>query len=481
VTGQVRPTSSLADQLIAAAVGGINEIRIEDGLVQAMNQDAALAAALAEMQKVSDFIGAPENILGSASTKHGEIAEQVEVAFRRAWDCLAQDTPTATFEGVGRTDQVDYIINDVAVQSKFINGVNASLRHVIEHLKQYEGFCDDGGYFHISKDQHAIILKAIAGDTTDLGLNQKTINAILSHVKSIEEITGKSFTDAVQPSVSAYSEVQQNVVAKTLDGHEKSLKEQNEAIKDQINDAHQPSIAEGLKATGVAAAVGATVGFASVAIRKFTKEKKNLFAGDYTDEDWREIGGESFKSGIVGGVTGGVVYGLTNFADLSAPMAGAMVAAVKGLAPLIKDYQAGKISMDALVDGGMFVCSDVAIVGMCTVAGQTLIPVPLLGAMIGSVAGKILNQLLSSKLQGMQKAVDAKMALIMGRLDSAYALVVAKVTADIERLGSLTALAFDLSTNIRLIERSLDLAREYGVPDHLLIKSEPELDRYMLS
>jgi hypothetical protein len=231
----------------------------------------------------------------------------------------------------------------------------------------------------------------------------------------------------------------------------------------------------------VAAAVGATVGFSSVAIRKFTKEKKNLFAGDYTDEDWREIGGESFKSGIVGGVTGGVIYGLTNFADLSAPMAGAMVAAVKGLTPLIKDYQAGKISMDALVDGGMFVCSDVAIVGMCTVAGQTLIPVPLLGAMIGSVAGKILNQLLSSKLQGMQKAVDAKMALIMGRLDSAYALVVAKVTADIEHLGSLTTIAFDLSTNIRLIERSLDLAREYGVPDHFLIKSESELDRYMLS
>ena len=31
------------------------------------------------MQKVRDFIASPGNILGSMNTKHGEIAEQVEV------------------------------------------------------------------------------------------------------------------------------------------------------------------------------------------------------------------------------------------------------------------------------------------------------------------------------------------------------------------------------------------------------------------
>jgi hypothetical protein len=39
---------------------------------------------------------------------------------------------------------------------------------------------------------------------------------------------------------------------------------------------------------------------------------------------------------------------------------------------------------------------------------------------------------------------------------------------------------FDLSTNVRLIVRSVELARAYGVPQATLIKSEAELDTYML-
>lgn len=42
------------------------------------------------MLKVRDFIASPNTILGSTGTKHGEIAEQVEVGVRNARQALEE-------------------------------------------------------------------------------------------------------------------------------------------------------------------------------------------------------------------------------------------------------------------------------------------------------------------------------------------------------------------------------------------------------
>ncbi|MEZ9922079.1 hypothetical protein AB4342_18280, partial [Vibrio breoganii] len=89
-------------------------------------------------------------------TKHGEVAEKIEIAIRNARQALDQNAfkPeefTATFEGVGRTAPEDYIINGIEVQSKFINGINNNLKHVIDHMDKYDHFGRDGSYYHIPK------------------------------------------------------------------------------------------------------------------------------------------------------------------------------------------------------------------------------------------------------------------------------------------------------------------------------------------
>ena len=71
-------------------------------------QDRVFLGAMRELQAVRDFVGSPENILGTAATKHGEIAERVHVGVSRAWDVLHGRAPTATFDGVPRTGPVDY-------------------------------------------------------------------------------------------------------------------------------------------------------------------------------------------------------------------------------------------------------------------------------------------------------------------------------------------------------------------------------------
>ncbi|MBF2069802.1 hypothetical protein [Fischerella thermalis] len=71
-------------QFVAAMVAEDNLRHAEQLAAELSKQDRAFFAAVQEVDKVRDFLDSPEKILGNASTKHGEIAEQVEVGIRNA-------------------------------------------------------------------------------------------------------------------------------------------------------------------------------------------------------------------------------------------------------------------------------------------------------------------------------------------------------------------------------------------------------------
>ena len=100
---------------------------------------------------------------------------------------------------------------------------------------------------------------------------------------------------------------------------------------------------------------------------------------------------------------------MTNCAELSAPLAGAFVSAVKGIRPLVASYLCGEITGTELVDAGLFLCSDVALGGLGAAVGQALIPIPVLGAMVGSLSGKCLSYLLEAQLRGSSTAIQERL------------------------------------------------------------------------
>ncbi|MGQ0439973.1 hypothetical protein ACT4UT_23845, partial [Bacillus sp. B-TM1] len=103
--------------------------------------------------------------MGSDKTKHGEIAEQVEVHVRNAYKILKGMNPLATFDGVGRTAPEDYLINGVPYQSKFINGVINNLTYVLKHMEKYNEFGRDGSKYMIPKDIYDLVTRLRAGET----------------------------------------------------------------------------------------------------------------------------------------------------------------------------------------------------------------------------------------------------------------------------------------------------------------------------
>lgn len=469
----------IRDQVSAVLVDVVNNTRIQHEITSQLAQDVAWNHAQEQIDKVRTFVGSPDKILGSELTKHGEIAEQVEVGIRNAKSALHQQDLTATFDGVGRTAPEDYLIDGTAVQSKFINGASKNLDHVMEHMNKYTNFGRDGSYYHIPKDHHETINKVMNGESVD-GLSQKSINAIREKVQEIERNSGQSFNEVVKPGISKYAEVQQGQVHTTLDNHESQLKVENKEIKEKISLDHQANFSEALKVTAISGAVGGALSFGSGLYSKY-KQGKNPFKGELTAQDWKELGVSSLKGAAGGAVAGGSIYLLTNYASLSAPFAGAVVSGFKGLGSLFSDYNAEKITGEEFVQLGLIVCSESAIVGLATAAGQALIPIPVLGAVIGSLAGKILAEFLTGKSSKLLKQMKAEMDAFFATLDAAAQKVITAIDAEYDRLGKLTEAAFDFKRNQSLLQASVNLARAYGVDEKLIITKHSQLDDFMFA
>lgn len=472
----------IAVQLAAAWTAFDRTVRDEALAATLTARDRAFAEASAAMQHVKEFVGSPENILGNADTKHGEIAEQCHVGFRRAIDFLYAQTPTATVEGVDRTGPVDYI-DGVDIQSKFYNGLRNTLSGVENHAERYGEFVTSGGRYHVPRDQYEQLLQLRETGSVD-GHSARSVERLHATIESLEQQTGRSFDDLVEPSEVSYPEVQQGRVHETIAGREDDLAAKDDELRRQAQVEHGPSLSGAATAVGLGGAAGAGVGFAQAVWVKYRKEGKNPFQGDFVAADWQDVGLKAAKGGAGGAFAGGSVYLLTNATDLAAPFAGSLVSGLMGIGDLIGQYQAGQIDAREFVDLSLVVTSESAIVGIAAAAGQTLIPVPMLGAFIGSVAGKFVASAVRDCLEDDSELVallEEYAAESIASLDDSLRQAVEELDAYCARLADLTKRAFDEGVNVELrLRASIEVAEVLGVPDGDIVRTRADLDSYML-
>ena len=440
-------------------------------------------AAMREMQVVRDFVGTPENILGSETTKHGEIAEQVNVAIMRARDVLLGRAPTATFEGVGRIAPTDYRVDGVDIQSKYHNGLRNTLDGVLGHTSDYPGFVSGGGGYHIPRDQYDQIRQLNQTGHID-GLSDRSADSIRDRLDSLQQRTGRPSDDLIAPGETDYGEVQQGRIHDSIRDREGRLAEENDSLKRRAHADHGPSPA-GL---GQAAAIGAAVrgrcrpGAQGVWVK--CREGKSPFRGDFSAQDWLDIGVPAAQGAGGGAVAGGALYLLTNSTHLSAPAAGALVSGLMGIGSLLQEYHSGAIDGEQFVDMSQIVVMDAAIVGVASMTGQVLIPVPLLGAFVGSVAGKLVAAAIKDSLGASEsellEQLQAYEGAALSQLDQAYRAHVLRLDSYMGDLERLALVAFDNSVNADLrLYASVEFAEAAGVPDGLILHTTNELDRYL--
>lgn len=210
------------------------------------------------------------------------------------------------------------------------------------------------------------------------------------------------------------------------------------------------------------------------------KEKK---FSEFTADDWKEIGVDTGKGTVKGGIRGGSIYVLTNFTATPANVASAYVTAAFGIASQVKALEEGKVSQEDFVINCETVCLDVTVSAIASVAGQVLIPIPVLGAVIGNVAGEFVYEL--CKKQGAlqsQKIIEgynAEMAQLNQQLDIQLLKVVLEIQKALERFKDLEKLAFDEDVNIAF-EGAVELAVEVGVSSDKILKTKDDIDNFFL-
>ncbi|MFW5966411.1 MAG: hypothetical protein ACOCV2_02780 [Persicimonas sp.] len=445
-------------------------------------QDGAYLDALREMQRVRDFVGSPDSIIGNPTTKHGEIAEQVHVGVRRAKDALNGRAFGAEIDGVCRVGPVDYVVDGVDIQSKYINGITNSLDHVLAHADKYPNFARGEGRYHIARDMYEKLSTLRAGGEIE-GLSARKMRTIERKLEELEVVTGRSVDDLLEPGEATYSEVQQGKIHETIEDREEALAERNEELKEEVRGEHGPSLGGFAKATAIGAGVGGAVGLGEALWSKY-KDGKNPFGGDFDAEDWSEVGITAGKGGAGGGVAGGSLYLLTNSTDLTAPFAGSMVSGVMGIGSLLQQYHAGALDADQFVEMSHFVAAEAAIVGLASATGQAVIPVPMLGAFIGGLAGKWTAAALEGALGDSEEELIARLeayeSWAVEQLDEECRVVLGELDDHFESLEHFTALAFDEAVNLDLrLQASIELAETVGVSDEKILRSTSDLDAFI--
>lgn len=459
----------------------------ENALLKLEEEKEALSKGLESLQNIRDFISEPEHILGSELTKHGEIAEVMEVNFRNAKDHLAHKTPSATFEGVGRTAPEDYLVDGLEYQSKFIQNANDSLRHVIHHLQTYPDFPEAGRY-HIPKDQFFEIMEVLRGEVPE-GFTPATAHTCRKLVHELEASSGHDFSELVQPANFRYQEVQQHSLPNTLEKMEEECQQsaddqidlivkESTAQEEKCRALLEPSLEDAGEYGLLSAGICTT---ASIGSRLYKHLKNGHNLTELSVDDWKELGCDFENSASKGMVRGASIYSLISVASMPSPMAASAVSVSEAMYKLAKQYKKGEVSSEDLRDRAIGISIEGGAYGVGAFLGQTLIPIPLLGTLIGVSAIKLAIDNLDSKTKNLCPEIVEMLRIehdaLADKLKNDTQAEILKLREAYRRQCELIRTIVSSDSEASL-ETSASYCQESGVPENMIIHNIEDLEMF---
>lgn len=421
---------------------------------------------------------------GGKTGVHGFIAEYAEAGIvnsRRALDGLRKLTTVIDNNGLA-----DLKSGHSEVQMKFYNDL-------LSELKESSKYTDLKMMF--PKD-HVEIFEQVMNGEVNIEYNGGLLsNSKISTIKKLIEeesiLRSEPYTKWMRSSVLNYDEVQKGAIHKTLETEEARVKANVASKKTSIEEEKlqkgkvayqesQASFKEASKVAGIGAAIQGGLNFGMFI---YNKHKEGVEIWEFSPNDWYESGIQTAKGAIKGGFTGYSIYGLTNVCKLSAPSAGALTTGTFGLMNAVAQYRSGLLDDDGFIDLVLFNSIDATGAAIGAAIGQTVIPIPVVGALIGSIIttttiqiGKgILNKREREILSNYQSKIDTYIT----NLDSDYRSKFDELMKKYYKLGELQDYSFQLDLNVELqFIASIDLANHVGVAEKEILHNEIEIDDY---
>lgn len=473
------------EQAVASWVNYLNQLRIDTLLSSFANQNVNLRDAITavdEAMKTIDLEIVATN-RGGLKGMHGFIAEIAEVGVGNAREqILGKD---AVYQWVNDNGPVDMMRSGIDIQQKFsAAGGRFSLGAVTEHLGKYPDYVKCGGRYQIPRDHFETIQTLHSISPQDAGrlLSRSGEGPSFKDWQRVDKFftEGTIGIDSLEPSKLEYSDVQKGVYESTLEAEKDSLRSTDQALRDNAYRGSRPKLQEGAKATVVAAVVeGGTTFVLAVTAKRREGKRFNAF----TDEDWSDIRAETGMGVARGGVRGLSIYSLTNFTATSAAVASSIVTATFGIAEQAHKFRKGEIGELEFIESSELVCLEAAVCALSSFIGQALIPVPVLGAVIGNTVGTIMYQAVASNLSRQEAELINRYRADQHTLNEDLA---AKHNDLLEQLETsmtryLTVLERAFSPDLQLaLLGSIELARELGVPTEEILDTKDKTYSYFL-
>ncbi|CAK7017266.1 MAG: hypothetical protein PEPC_00712 [Peptostreptococcus russellii] len=418
---------------------------------------------------------------------HGFISEFAETGIRNARDAYQ-----------GMQNSV-VILNDNGPSDILLQGKDVQMKfyaNILEEIKQASKYDDMTMIF--PNDHVRVIEEIMEGSKTvefnGSMLSSSKINNIRKAIEDESALRGVSYDEWLESSVLNYRDVQKGTINQTLSGEVDDIKSQtnqekfhikNEADKDRLlaQEESKASFGEASKIAGVGAAVQGGV---NLGIFIYQKHKDGKKVWDFDVEDWKECGVSTAKGAIKGGISGYSIYGLTNVCHLAAPSAAAITSGTFGLSSAVVKYRKGDVDSDGFIDLVTLNAIDATGAAIGAAVGQTIIPIPVLGALIGSIAAStalgIGKKFLSKKEIEMINSYKEEIDSFINKLDKDNQVILEELLSKYNELGRLQEYCFDIKVNIQLrFISSINFARSVGVLDQKILKNEDEIDEYFLS
>ena len=474
------------EQAVASWINYLNQVRL-DRLMEALqkeelNLNEAMSTISETLKTISRDIVNNGKGRGGQYGMHGFIAEVTECGIGNAREQIEGKAPI--YEWINDNGPEDLRRGATLIQQKFVNGGgHLSLQAIRMHLNAYPDFLDNGGVYQIPEDHYEKIKWLLSISEKEANkMPTSTGDFSLKQWREVHEFfkNGDIPLDKVEPSKLKYSEVQKGTYEQTFSKEKDSLRKRNQERKEQAYNKSKPTLSEGAKATAAAAAIeGAMALCLGIAEKRKSGKKFNTFDGD----DWKEIAATTGKGTLKGGIRGSSIYTLTNFTATPAAVASAMVTATFGIAEQAYQLKQGNVDEQRFIENSEMLCLDASVSALSSFAGQVLIPVPVLGAVIGNTVGTMMYQIAKDNLSAREQKIFEEYAEAVRQLDVSlqdqYQEIVDEIGKDTKLFMELLDRAF--APDIRVaFEGSIDLAKSCGVPVDEILDSKEKIASFFM-
>lgn len=474
------------EQAVASWINYLNQVRL-DRLMEALqkeelNLNEAMSTIGETLKTISRDIVNNGKGRGGQYGMHGFIAEVAECGIGNAREQIEGKAPI--YEWINDNGPEDLRRGATLIQQKFVNGGgHLSLQAIRMHLNAYPDFLDNGGVYQIPEEHYEKIKWLLSISEKEANkMSTSTGDFSLKQWREVHEFfkNGDIPLDKVEPSKLKYSEVQKGTYEQTFSKEKDSLRKRNQERKEQAYNKSKSTLSEGAKATAAVAAIeGAMALCLGIAEKRKSGKKFNAF----DEEDWKEIAATTGKGTLKGSIRGASIYTLTNFTATPAAVASAMVTAIFGIAEQAYQLKQGNVNEQRFIENTEMLCLDASVSALSSFAGQILIPVPVLGAVIGNTVGTMMYQIAKDNLSAREQKIFEEYAEAVRQLDVSlqdqYQEFVDEIGKDTKLFMELLNRAF--APDIRVaFEGSIDLAKSCGVPVDEILDSKEKIAAYFM-